>query len=276
MVFKFDPNSSVNEGRWRLRDPDTFVNDKYIRRNFSTGIGYVLGKLKSDPEGKFVVQAIRFKKSIWTEKKAAEWWKLNKRKYTKLWKESDWKKIPLEKPTVKEAISKAKRIAKLLNIPYLSPSRVTVDTAYIKNVAIPAGSVRRNFKDKDYRVKDIDLVITKPITKLEVSKIDVFNQITGGEKRIDFVYQNVGVNLFIFLDKDTWGAALVHATGSRSYGQRLRAKVLSEKWKVKDDMGGGWKLSQYGLTKNGEVYLSRTERELQESLGVRVRKPEER
>lgn len=276
MVFKFDPNSTVNEGRWRLRDPETFVNDKYIRRNFSTGIGYVLGKLKSDPEGKFVVQAIRFKKSIWTEKKAAEWWKLNKSKYTKLWKESDWKKIPLEKPTVKEAISKAKRIAKLLNIPYLSPSRVTVDTTYIKNVAIPAGSVRRNFKDKDYRVKDIDLVITKPITKLEVSKIDVFNQITGGEKRIDFVYQNVGVNLFIFLDKDTWGAALVHATGSDVYGKRLRAKVLSEKWKVKDRMGGGWKLSQYGLTKNGEVYLSRTERELQESLGVRVRNPDER
>ena len=276
MVFKFDPNSSINEGHWRLRDPETFVNDKYIRRNFSTGIGYVLGKLKSDPEGKFVVQAIRFKKSIWTEKKAAEWWKLNKSKYTKLWKESDWKKIPLEKPTVKEAISKAKRIAKLLNIPYLSPSRVTVDTAYIKNVAIPAGSVRRNFKDKDYRVKDIDLVITKKITKDMVSKIDVFNQITGGEKRIDFVYQNVGVNLFIFLDKDTWGAALVHATGSRSYGQRLRAKVLSEKWKVKDGMGGGWKLSQYGLTKNDEVYLSRTERELQESLGVRVRNPDER
>ena len=35
MVFKFDPNSTVNEGRWRLRDPETFVNTSYIRKNFS-------------------------------------------------------------------------------------------------------------------------------------------------------------------------------------------------------------------------------------------------
>lgn len=276
MTFKFDPNSTINEGRWRLRDPGTFVNDSYIRKNFSTGIGYVLGKLKNDPEGKFVVQAIRFKKSIWSEEKAKEWWKKNKSKYTKLWKESDWKKIPLEKPTVKEGISKAKRIAKLLNIPYLSPNKVTVDTPFIKNVIIPTGSIRRNFKEKDYRVKDIDLVVTKKITKSTVSKIDIFNQISGGEKRIDFVYQNVNVNLFIFLDKNTWGAALIHATGSDTYGKRLRAKVLSQKWKVKDGMGTGWKLSQNGLSKNGKIFKTKTERELQTLLNVTVRKPEER
>ena len=276
MVFKFDPNSTVNEGRWRLRDPETFVNTSYIRKNFSNGIGYVLGKLKKEPEGKFYVQAIRFKKNLWTEKKASEWWQKNKSKYTKIWTEKDWKKIPLEKPTLKEGLAKAKRIAKLLNIPYLTPTKVTVNTPFVKNVAIPAGSIRRNFKDKDYRIKDIDLVITKKITKEELSKIDVFNQISGGEKRIDFVYQNVAVNLFIFLDKDTWGAAMIHATGPKEYGQRLRAKVLSQKWIVKDGMGDGWKLSQYGLTKNNEVYFSRTEKELQESLGVRVRKPDER
>ena len=121
MVFKFDPNSSEKEGRWRLRDPDSFVNDKYIRKNFSTGIGYILGKLKSDPEGKFVVQAIRFKKDLWDEKKAAEWWKKNKDKYVKIWKEKDWKKIPLDKPTVKQGLSKAKKIAQLLNIDYVNP-----------------------------------------------------------------------------------------------------------------------------------------------------------
>ena len=38
---------------------------------------------------------------------------VNKSKYTKLWKESDWKKIPLEKPTVKEAISKANSCLKI-------------------------------------------------------------------------------------------------------------------------------------------------------------------
>lgn len=276
MVFKFDPNSTEKEGRWRLRDPDTFVNDKYIRKNFSNGIGYILGKLKTDPEGKFVVQAIRFKKSLWDEKKAAEWWKKNKNKYVKIWKEKDWKKIPLDKPTVKQGLSKAKKIAQLLNIDYVNPSKITIDSPFSRNIIFPAGSIRRHYKDKEYRIGDIDLVVTKKITKKDVSKIDVFNEITGGEKRIDFVYQNVKINIFIFLDSYTWGAALIHATGPRVYGQRLRAKVLSNKWKVKDAMGSGWKLSQNGLEKDGKVYRSRTERELQDLLMVKNRKADER
>ena len=69
---------------------------------------------------------------------------------------------------------------------------------------------------------------------------------------------------------------MIHATGPRVYGQRLRAKVLSNKWKVKDAMGSGWKLSQNGLEKDGKVYRSRTERELQDLLMVKNRKADER
>ncbi len=77
--FAFDPNSTKNEGRFRLLPPDEIQKDSYFRRKSSAeGVSYVMGK---DQNGKDVIQAIRFDKSIMPEDKAAQWWKENKGKY---------------------------------------------------------------------------------------------------------------------------------------------------------------------------------------------------
>jgi len=78
--FKFDDNSTKNEGRWRLKDPKHFK--KYFRRivwkdvPFKEGVSYVLGiNIKT---GHLDVQAIRFKKEIMSEELASKWWDENK------------------------------------------------------------------------------------------------------------------------------------------------------------------------------------------------------
>jgi hypothetical protein len=77
--FKFDPNSTKNEGRFRLLPPDAIQKDTYFRRKSSTpGISYVMGK---DASGKEAIQAIRFDKSKFTEEQATKWFEENKGKY---------------------------------------------------------------------------------------------------------------------------------------------------------------------------------------------------
>ena len=76
--FAFDPNSTKNEGRFRLQPPEKF--DSYFRRKSSTeGVSYVMGKDKET--GKSKIQAIRFDKNKFNEDQAKEWFDKNKEKY---------------------------------------------------------------------------------------------------------------------------------------------------------------------------------------------------
>lgn len=73
--FKFDPNSTKNEGRFRLTAPENIQSESYFRRKSSTkGVSYVMGL---DANGKETIQAIRFDKNIFTEKQASDWYKNN-------------------------------------------------------------------------------------------------------------------------------------------------------------------------------------------------------
>jgi hypothetical protein len=73
--FKFDPNFTENEGRWRLYDPKRIQKGSYFRRKSSTsGVSYVMGKA----EGKNVIQAVRFDRDKFSEAEAAKWWSKNK------------------------------------------------------------------------------------------------------------------------------------------------------------------------------------------------------
>ena len=75
--FSFDPNSTKNEGRFRMLSPDAIKKDSYFRRKSSTpGVSFVMGI----PEGekKAVVQAVRFDKNKLTEDQARQWWNENK------------------------------------------------------------------------------------------------------------------------------------------------------------------------------------------------------
>jgi hypothetical protein len=293
--FKFDPNSTKNEGRWRLIDPKKFIKNRgwFRKKNINyPGISYVFGILKDNPRGGAVKQTIRFDKKIWTEKKAAAWWKEHKDDYDREWTEEDWKewkkeqsleveqkKIkpkPIEeKVTKRKALFLSRKIIQALDLEYVNPREITVNTKFRKGIGFPAGSVRQG-RDE---VGDLDIIITKKISKDKI-KIPGITELSGGEKRIDFKYhypatpvsqgsRQIGVNLFIFLDKKTWGAALLHTTGPWQYNAILRKKV--------NGFGEGWSLSQNGLV-NGydEIIPTPTERDLQKEIGVTVRTPSER
>lgn len=91
--FRFDPNSTENEGRWRLMDPKVFEQGSVRRWNIwkelkAPGIQFVMGKDTRDKQWK--PQAIRFKKPDWDEKKAVDWWEQNKSQFQREWTQTDW------------------------------------------------------------------------------------------------------------------------------------------------------------------------------------------
>ena len=261
MVFKFDPNSTKNWGRWRLRDPKDFISESFITKKTKNNIIYILGKLKNNDNDKFIVQAIRFDKNKWTEKEAGKWWEERKSKYEKLWKEDDWRE---RKTSYEEGINLCKKVARKLKIKYINPKKVTIDTEFIKDVMIPVGSLRRG----KLKIGDVDMIVTKKINKEDLKNIKGFTDVIGGEKIIKFKFENVKFDLFVFLKPKTWGAAMLHSTGNFEYSRRIRAKVKNE--------NENWKLSQNGLIKNGRTITTKTERDLQKIIGVRERKPDER
>jgi bifunctional non-homologous end joining protein LigD len=95
-TFRFDPNSTQNEGRWRLIDPKVFDQQSIRRWNIwkdikAPGMQFIMGKDARDNEMK--PQAIRFDKKPpynWTEEKAASWWKKNKGEFEKTWTQAEW------------------------------------------------------------------------------------------------------------------------------------------------------------------------------------------
>lgn len=78
--FAFDPNSTENEGRFRLLPSTNIKGTSYFRRKSRTnGVSYIVGKDKAT--GEEVTQAIRFDKSVMPEEKAAKWWEENKGRF---------------------------------------------------------------------------------------------------------------------------------------------------------------------------------------------------
>lgn len=78
--FKFDPNSTENEGRFRVRDPQEFDGKTF--RSWSDwegleaeGVRFIVGDLKDS--GEKSLQAVRFNKDVWDDKKAGMWVKKN-------------------------------------------------------------------------------------------------------------------------------------------------------------------------------------------------------
>lgn len=65
----------------RVRNPDDFIEKSIRRKNISSGVDIIIGKLKSDPDGSMVVQAYRFKVSKFTPQEAKKWMKKEGKKY---------------------------------------------------------------------------------------------------------------------------------------------------------------------------------------------------
>jgi len=114
-MFKFDPNSGPNEGRWRQTDPKRFnmfwrvddprdvpllENKTSLRK--AKGIVYLLA-YKRYSKKPVEIQAIRFKRRYWTETRARKWWRKHRKKFKKTWTEQDWLKwMKKNKKTVED------------------------------------------------------------------------------------------------------------------------------------------------------------------------------
>ena len=81
--FAFDPNSTINEGRWRLRDPSDFEPDSYFRKPADEGVSLIIGKLRG--KGTAEVQAIRFDRQKFSAQQAAGWWDRHRHRFVRTW-----------------------------------------------------------------------------------------------------------------------------------------------------------------------------------------------
>lgn len=84
--FRWDPNSTKNEGKFRLVAPDELTEKGYYRttknpytKETIKGISYVMGKRKDN--NKLVIQSIVFDKNEWNEYQAQQWFNDNKHKF---------------------------------------------------------------------------------------------------------------------------------------------------------------------------------------------------
>ena len=84
--FAFDPNSTENEGRFRLYPPEDIKKGTYKSQSAiksksiepTEGVRFILGDTK---DGERVIQTIRFDKSVMPEDKAAQWWTENEDRF---------------------------------------------------------------------------------------------------------------------------------------------------------------------------------------------------
>jgi hypothetical protein len=166
-----------------------------------------------------------------------------------------------------DAIEIAKTIIEGLGFKYVNPDDVTTSYGFVKNVGIPVGSIRR----KRPEVGDVDIIITAPIDMIALRKMPWAKSVSGGDKQVNFTYDTPKVtrkiNLFSFMDPNSFGGALLHTTGSHQYNVRLRFVALQR---------GYEKLSQHGLFLRGKLVAGPTEASIQKEMNVTVREPNQR
>jgi len=166
----------------------------------------------------------------------------------------------------KTALAIARRIIEGLGLHYVDPDSVGTDFTFERGIGIPVGSIRRKSPD----IGDIDILSTKPVGAADIEKNPWAREITGGEKQVNFVYDDGKevrrVNIYVFTDPKTFGAALMHVTGSSLYSIRVR-NVAKHK---------GLKLSQHGLFRGDRLVAGPDEASVQRAIGISTRAADDR
>lgn len=131
-----------------------------------------------------------------------------------------------------------------------------------------AGSFRRGAPT----VGDLDILVTGDLDNVTLEKAvrKEFSDITilgSGETKISFVIfpNNLQVDIR-FLPKESYGAALLYFTGSKDFNVMMRKKAIEQ----------GYLLNEYGLFKDGEYTVGKTEKEVFEALGMKYVEPAKR
>ncbi len=135
----------------------------------------------------------------------------------------------------------------------------------VKQVAI-AGSLRRLRKD----IGDIDLIATssnpQKVMEAFVSMPEVETVHVIG-KTLSSVRLKYGIDCDLRVVRDeVFGSTLQYFTGDRRHNILLRERAIKQ----------GYKLNEYGLTKNGKIIPVRTEDDIYRILGLKMFPPEQR
>ena len=212
--FKFDINSTENQGRFRINDPKIFKRMWTRHDPVHKGISYIVGMKQN---GEFSTQSIRFNRSVWSEKKAAGWWKENKKKFVKY-------KTPAQ--TFKKPIQSRKRknptdppIYKLQGKIYLTLSNNKyVSTIGEHPIFEEAVDIFMN-SIKKLKIEHLPLIVL--INKKEISHLDDYTQ----------GFYNDGLNAIFIIDRghnSDFIKELYHAL-LHELGHYYYRKVLSPK-----------------------------------------------
>jgi len=98
--FRYDPDSTKNQGRVRLNDAAGFEKPWVTKKSGTRGITETWGTNKETGESE--LHALRFDKGLWPEEKATGWWEKNQGRFKKTWKwaEAKAEQVPAapEKP----------------------------------------------------------------------------------------------------------------------------------------------------------------------------------
>jgi len=165
------------------------------------------------------------------------------------------------------AMNLSKVLITEIGLSYIDPLTITTTTKFFPGSGYPVGSVRRQKSD----IGDLDIIVTSQITIKEIEKIPGVENVTGGSKQINFVYvkENIRrkVNIFVFLNPKTFGAALMHTSGPPEYNIRIRRFAKKN----------GMILSQNGLYDlDGNLIAGPTELSVQRAMGIKNREIYER
>ena len=132
---------------------------------------------------------------------------------------------------------------------------------FCKRIEI-AGSIRR----KEKNPVDIDIVLI-PKDRIELEKFlkQKGKFIQGGEKKSRWRIEGVTVELY-YTDEKEWGATLL-AYSSR-FGASIGLRIIAKR--------KGMKLNQHGLFRKGKKIAGKTEKEIYQALGRKLKSPRNR
>lgn len=127
------------------------------------------------------------------------------------------------------------------------------------------GSVRR----RRPVVGDVDVIVAECDDALLAKALEELGQKESGGEKLEYGMLIDGVSVDVSVVKaETWGAALMHATGPA--GENVRLRAIAKK--------RGWMLSEYGLRERetGKLIAGATEEEVYAALGEAYVAPEDR
>ncbi len=149
---------------------------------------------------------------------------------------TEMSKAEVRTPRAK-ALLTAQKIIKRLGLKYVAPEKVAADFAWQRGVGIPTGSIRRGKAD----VGDVDMLVTRLVDAADIERRfkGEVEGIVSGKKQTFFHYlpDDIGINIWVCDDPETFGAFMAHTTGPNDYNIMLRSIVKKT----------GGKANQYGV-----------------------------